>query len=41
MLGVYCLNGKAAFVMTNQGNGVGYFDLFTYIHFLVFACLML
>ena len=42
MLGVYCLNGKeGVFIMTDQGNYVGYLDLFTYVHFLVFACLML
>ena len=40
MLVVYCLNGKAVFFMTDQKNDVGYLDLFTYIHFLVFACLM-
>ena len=41
MLGVYCLNGKAVFSMTDQGNYVGYLDLFTYVHFLVSGCLML
>ena len=41
MLGVYYLNGKGVSIMTDQGNYVGYLDLFTYVHFLVFACLML
>ena len=41
MLGVYCLNGKAVFIMTDQENYVGYLDLFTYVHFLVYACIML
>ena len=36
MLGVYCLNGKAVFIMTVQGNEVGYFDLFG--PFFVFEC---
>ena len=41
MLGVCCLNGKGVFIMTDQGNYVGYLDLFTYVHLLVCACLML
>ena len=32
MLGVYCLNGKAVFIMIDQGNDVGYLDLFTYVY---------
>ena len=41
MLGVYCLNGKAVFILIDQGNDVGYLDLFTYVHIFLFACLML
>ena len=41
MPAVYCLNGKAVCIMTDQGNYVGYLDLFTCVHCLVFACLML
>ena len=41
MLGVYCSNGKTVFIKRDQGNYVGYLDLFTYVHFLVYACLML
>ena len=41
MLGVYCLNGKAVFITIDQENDVGYLDLFTYVQFFVFACLML
>ena len=41
MLGVYCLNGKAVFIMIDQGNDVGYLDPFTYVHIFLFARLML
>ena len=41
MLGVYCLNGKAVFIMIDQGNNVGYLDLFTDVHIFLFASLML
>ena len=42
MLGAYnyYLNGMAVLIMTDQGNNMAYLDLFTYIHLLVFACLM-
>ena len=36
MLGVYCLNRKAVFIMIDQGNDVGYLDLFTYVHCTIF-----
>ena len=32
-MGVYCFNGKAVFIMTDQRNDVGYLDLFTYVQF--------
>ena len=38
MLGVYCLNGKAVFILIDQGNDVGYLDLFTYVH-IFFICM--
>ena len=35
MLGVYCLNGKAVFILIDKGNDVGYLDLFTYAQFFI------
>ena len=38
MLGIYCLGGKADFIMTNQGNDVGFWD-FVYLYTLFGVCM--